>query len=254
MLAIIGAINGIAPVTAPVIGGLVSEAVGWKGIFWILFGIGVVILAMCLIFRESLAVEVRYKGTVASLIRKFPEIFRIKYYVIYTVMYLFACGVLFSYISSASFIVQNYFGYSELQFALIFGVNALGIGIGSGLSLKFRQMKNASLFGASGIVASVLLQVLSYIFVPSFWPYEIFTFTMLVGVGFIFTSATTLAMDEGRKAIGTASAVFGAVGFLSGSIVSPLVGLGNIMFTTLILLGICGIVTFIFAYISYSRK
>ena len=77
---------------------------------------------------------------------------------------------------------------------------------------------------------------------------------MLVGVGFIFTSATTLAMDEGRKAIGTASAVFGAVGFLSGSIVSPLVGLGNIMSTTLILLGICGIVAFIFAYISYSRK
>ena len=43
-LAIIGAINGIAPVTAPVIGGLVSESVGWKGIFWILFGIGAVIL------------------------------------------------------------------------------------------------------------------------------------------------------------------------------------------------------------------
>ncbi len=141
MLAIIGAINGIAPVTAPVIGGLVSEAVGWKGIFWILFGIGVVILAMCMVFRESLSADVRYKGTVASLIRKFPEIFRLKYYVIYTVMYMFACGVLFSYISSASFIVQNYFGYSELQFALIFGVNALGIGIGSGLSLKFRQMK-----------------------------------------------------------------------------------------------------------------
>lgn len=254
MLAIIGAINGIAPVTAPVIGGLVSEAVGWKGIFWILFGIGVVILAMCMVFRESLSADVRYKGTVASLIRKFPEIFRLKYYVIYTVMYMFACGVLFSYISSASFIVQNYFGYSELQFALIFGVNALGIGIGSGLSLKFRQMKNASLFGAAGILVSVLSQVLSYIFIPSFWPYEIFTFTMLVGVGFIFTSATTLAMDEGRKAIGTASAVFGAVGFLSGSIVSTLVGLGNIMSTTLILLGICGIVAFIFAYISYSRK
>ncbi len=50
-LAIIGAVNGIAPVTAPVIGGLVSGAVGWKGIFWILFGLGAVILLMCLIFR-----------------------------------------------------------------------------------------------------------------------------------------------------------------------------------------------------------
>lgn len=254
MLAIIGAVNGIAPVTAPVVGGLVSEAVGWTGIFWILCGIGVAILAMCLIFRESLAPEVRYKGSVASLVGKFPEIFRLRYYVVYTGLYMFACGVLFSYISSASFIVQNHFGFSELQFALIFGVNALGIGIGSGLSLKFRQMKNAALFGASGIVISVALQMLAYVFMPSFWPYEVFTFCMLTSVGFIFTSATTLAMDEGRKAIGTASAVFGAVGFLAGSIVSPLVGLGNIMMTTLLLLGICSVVALVFAGITYARK
>ncbi|MCM1076621.1 MAG: multidrug effflux MFS transporter [Bacteroides sp.] len=254
MLAIIGAVNGIAPVTAPVVGGLVSEAVGWKGIFWILFGIGVAILAMCLIFRESLTKDGRYKGSVVSLLRNFPEILRLKYYVIYTVMYMFACGVLFSYISSASFIVQGHFGYSELQFALIFGVNALGIGIGSGLSLKFKKMRNAALFGALGIIISVMLQILSNIFMPSFWPYEIFTFTMLVSLGFIFTSATTLAMDEGRKSIGTASAIFGAGGFLSGSIVSPLVGIGDIMTTTLILLGICATISLIFALITYSRK
>ncbi|MCM1291964.1 MAG: multidrug effflux MFS transporter [Bacteroides sp.] len=254
MLAIIGAVNGIAPVTAPVVGGLVSEAVGWKGIFWILFGIGIIILAMCIIFRESIADDAKYRGSVVSLIKKFPEIFRLKFYVVYTVMYMFACGVLFSYISSASFIVQDHFGYSELQFALIFGVNALGIGIGSGLSLKFRQMKNAALFGASGILLSVVLQIAAYLLMPSFWTYEIFTFTMLVSLGFIFTSATTLAMDEGRSAIGTASALFGAAGFLSGSIVSPLVGLGNIITTTLLLLAICGGIAMIFALITFRRK
>ncbi|MCM1163607.1 MAG: multidrug effflux MFS transporter [Muribaculaceae bacterium] len=253
MLAIIGAVNGIAPVTAPVVGGLVSEAVGWKGIFWILFGISVVILAMCIIFRESLEDDVKYKGTVESLIRKFPDLLKLKFYVVYTVMYMFACGVLFSYISSASFIVQQHFGFSELQFALIFGVNALGIGIGSGLSLKFRKMKNAALFGASGIVTSVIMQWLSYMLLPTFWPYEIFTFTMLVCLGFIFTSATTLAMDEGREAIGTASAVFGAAGFLSGSIVSPIVGIGNIMTTTLLLLVICGFASLLFAFVTYRR-
>ncbi len=252
-LAIIGAVNGIAPVTAPVIGGLVSEAVGWKGIFWILFGIGAVILAMCLIFRESHTRDRRYTGSVASLLSRFPDIFRLRYYVIYTLLYAFTCGVLFSYISSASFIVQNHFGFSELQFALVFGVNALGIGIGSGLSLKFRRMKNAALFGASGIVVSTLLQFLSYLFMPSFLPYEIFTFSMLVSIGFILTSATTMAMDEGRSMVGTASAIFGASGFLFGGIVSPLVGLGNIMSTTLILLGICSTCGLIFATIAFRR-
>ena len=252
-LAIIGAVNGIAPVTAPVIGGLVSGAVGWKGIFWILFGLGAVILLMCLIFRESHLKERRYTGSIAGLLSKFPEIFRLRYYVIYTLMYAFTCGVLFSSISSASFIVQDHFGFSELGFAIVFGVNALGIGLGSGMSLRFRKMKNAAFFGASGIVASTVMQLIMYLCFPTFWPYEVFTFLMLVSIGFILTSATTMAMDEGRAMVGTASAIFGASGFLFGGIVSPLVGIGNIMTTTLLLLGICSVSALLFAYLSFRR-
>ncbi len=253
MLAIIGAVNGIAPVTAPVIGGLVAGAIGWQGIFWVLFGIGAVILAMCIIFRESHKKELRYKGSVASLLKGFPEIFKLRYFVVYVLLYAFTCGVLFSYISSASFIIQNHFGFSELMFAVIFGVNALGIGIGSGLSLKFRRMPDAALFGACGIALSTLLQAAVYVFLPGFWPYEVLTFLMLVSIGFILTSATTMAMDEGRQMIGTASAIFGASGFLFGGIVSPLVGIGNIMTTTLILLGLCGFSALAFAYVSHRR-
>lgn len=40
MLAIIGAINGIAPVVAPIIGGVFTEAIGWQGIFIILLVLG----------------------------------------------------------------------------------------------------------------------------------------------------------------------------------------------------------------------
>lgn len=253
-LAIIGAINGIAPVVAPVIGGLVSESVGWRGIFWILFGIGVVILMMCVGFRESHAEEKRYRGSVVGLIKKFSDIFHLRYYVIYVLMYACSFGVLFSYISSASFIVQDYFGYSELQFAIVFGVNAVGTAIGSGLSLRFRKMKNAALFGAMGILTGVVMQVVSYVFMPSFWTYEAFTFVVLMSMGFILTSSATLAMDEGRRMIGTASAVFGASGFLMGGIVSPLVGLGDIMTTTLLLLGISAAGTLFFATLTYHRK
>ena len=252
-LAIIGAVNGIAPVTAPVIGGLVSAAVGWQGIFWILFGIGAGILVMCLIFRESHSKEKRYTGSIMSLMSKFPEIFRLRYFVVYTLLYAFNCGVLFSYVSSASFIIQNHFGFSELQFAIIFGVNALGIGLGSGMSLKFRKMSNAALFGAAGITVSALVQILVSVLLPSFWPYEVFTFLMLVSVGFILTSATTMAMDEGRSMVGTASAIFGASGFLFGGIVSPLVGLGDILSTTLILVTVCGLMALLFAVISFRR-
>ncbi len=253
-LAIIGAVNGIAPVTAPVIGGMVSAAVGWQGIFWILFGLGVIILTMCMIFKESHSIEKRYKGSVAKLLAGLADIFKLKYFVIFTLLYAFTCGVLFSYISSASFIIQEHFGYSELQFAIVFGVNALGIGFGSGLSLRFRRMHSAALFGSLGIVTAVILQLLAHLLAPSsFWLYEIPTFMMLVSIGFVLPSSTTLAMDEGRRMVGSASAIFGATGFLFGGIVSPLVGMGNIVTTTLILLGFCGCAATVFAYISFKR-
>ena len=54
MLAVIGAINGVAPVVAPIIGGVFTEAIGWQGIFGILLVLGMVLLVGCYRFRESL--------------------------------------------------------------------------------------------------------------------------------------------------------------------------------------------------------
>lgn len=253
-LAIIGAVNGIAPVTAPVIGGLVAGAVGWKGIFWILFAIGVVLLIMCLVFRESLQAEHRHKGSVLGLMSAFPELIKLRYFRIYVLMFAFANGVLFAYISAASFIIQDYFGFSELVFAVIFGVNALGIGIGSALSLRFRKMSDAALFGAVGISAISLLQLLGYVMFDMFAVFEVLMFAILVFVGFIFTAATTLAMEEGREYVGSASAIFGAMGFLFGGIVSPLVGIGDIMSTTLLIIAVCSLCSLAFAVVAYRRR
>lgn len=254
ILAIIGAVNGIAPVTAPVIGGLVAESVGWQGIFWILFAIGVVLLAMCVAFSESLPESARHKGSVLSLMTAFPKLLKLRYFRVYVLMFAFANGVLFSYISSASFIIQDYFGFSELAFALIFGVNAFGIGIGSALSLKFRAMKRAAIFGTVVISALSVLEIAGHYLLDSFWVFETLMFLLLIGVGYIFTAATTLAMDEGRAFIGAASAIFGATGFLFGGIVSPLVGIGNIMTTTLFIIAVCSFVALAFAIAAYRRK
>lgn len=252
-LAIIGAVNGIAPVTAPVIGGLVAESVGWQGIFWILFAIGAVLLLMCLPFEESLPRERRHRGSVFSLLSSFPCLLRLKYFRVYVLMFAFANGVLFSYISSASFIIQNYFGFSELMFSVIFGINALGIGLGSALALRFRRMTDAALFGAAGLSVVAVMQLGAYMLVDRFMPFEVLTFVMLVFTGFIFTAATTLAMDEGRAFVGAASAIFGATGFLFGGIVSPLVGLGDIMPTTLSIIAVCALSSLGFAVVTRRR-
>lgn len=55
-------------------------------------------------------------------------------------------------------------------------------------------------------------------------------------------TTTTLALDAERQKAGTASAILGAVGFLIGGIVSPLVGLGNILHATAIVMVACSFI------------
>ena len=55
-LAIIGAINGVAPVVAtvaaPIIGGGLTEGIDRKGIFWVLLALGIILLLGCRLIRQ----------------------------------------------------------------------------------------------------------------------------------------------------------------------------------------------------------
>ncbi len=239
VLAIVGAINGIAPVVAPVTGGLVAESLGWQGIFWILFAIGVVLLVMCIPFRESLPEGSRVNGSVWKAAHGFIDILKLPAFRRYVAIYGLSYGVLFAYISSASFIVQTHFGYSEFQFSMTFGVNATTIAIGSALALKFKDMENAALFSTLGMAVFAILLFATQFLIDNFFVYESLTLIMLFFVGFIFPSITALGMETGRRATGAASAVLGAIGFACGGLVSPLVGLGDLLQSTNIILVVC---------------
>ncbi|MDE6156431.1 MAG: multidrug effflux MFS transporter [Eubacterium sp.] len=241
-LAIIGAINGIAPVTAPVIGGLFSEAIGWKGIFCVLLAIGVLLYVVSIPFRESHTSEKHYAGSLTSLFIQAGILFKNSVYVRYVLIFGMANAALFGYISSASFIIQHDFGLSELMFGILFGINSMAIGSGSILSLKFKQITNAIHVGCAGMFGCSVLQLCNYNLGFGFWGYEILVFIMLFSVGMVFTSSTTLAMTEGKSKIGWASAIVGAAGFLFGGIVTPLVGLGTIRISTYMVMTACSFI------------
>ena len=252
-LAIIGAINGIAPVTAPVIGGLFSEAIGWKGIFGILLAIGVLLYVVSIPFRESHTSEKHYAGSLTSLFIQVGILFKNSVYVRYVLIFGMANAALFGYISSASFIIQNDFGLSELMFGILFGINSMAIGSGSILSLKFKQITNAIHIGCAGMFGCSVLQLCNYNLGFGFWGYEILVFIMLFSVGMVFTSSTTLAMTEGKSKIGWASSIVGAAGFLFGGIVTPLVGLGTIQISTYLVMSVCSLIAILLSYMVYKN-
>ena len=241
MLAVIGAINGIAPVTAPVIGGLLTEHVGWQGIFGVLLALGLVLLAGCFRFRESLPLSRRSSKGLLHTFGSFKTIVRNRRYLFYVLQLGFAQGVLFGYIASSPFIIQQHYGFSPFMFSICFGINAVAIGIAAALSVKFRSQERGTRVGCVGMCVLAVSQLVAlYMNVP-FWVYEMLMIALLFVMGLTFTTSTSLAMGCERDNAGGASALLGAICFAFGGIVSPLVGVGNILVSTGVVFVVCAV-------------
>lgn len=233
-MAVIGAINGFAPACAPVLGGFVSDRFGWQGVFVFLAVFAAILLCSSRRLKETLPPARRFSGKIQDVFRNYLNLVRNKAFMTHTMLKGSALGILFAYISSAPFIMQTHFGYSQIHFGLIIGFNALFIAAGSMSALRFRVLKQGAFVGAVILMAAVTAESLVLWFTDSFWAYELLLLPMMFALGMIFTVSNTLAMNEGKADAGGASAIIGIAGYIFGAIVSPLVGLGDIMHSTAI--------------------
>lgn len=253
-LAIVGAINGIAPIAAPVIGGMMLKIIGWQGIFVSLLIIGLALLLLGLNFNESLSTARRSKEKISRSLVLFKTVLQNKKYLFYTLQLSFSLAILFAYIASSPFIIQNHYGFSPFAFSLFFAANAIAIGVGAAFAVKFKSQQTSLFVSVCGICFCCIALFLAMQSNASIVVFEGLMFTLCFALGMTFTVATSIAMDAARANAGTASAILGAGGFLFGSIVSPLVGLGNIMFSTGLVLIICAAAAAVFALLGHKES
>lgn len=233
LMAIVGAINGVAPASAPVIGGFTADAFGWKGIFVVLALFALLILGLSPWVKESLAPDRRSKGGMRQILLGYKGLLTNRSFMVHVWLKGTALGVLFAYISSSPFIMEGgRYGLSQTSYGCFIGVNAVFMAIGSMMALRFRVLKRAAVVGAWILAAGVAAQTFCLLTLDSFWAYEICNVVMLFPLGMIFAAANTLAMNEGRHNAGEASSVLGIAGYIVGAIVSPLVGMGDILHST----------------------
>lgn len=235
LMAIVGAINGIAPALGPVAGGLMADSVGWKGIFIVLLAIGIGMTFWTTRYTETLPPARRLQAkSLSDYAKAYKSLFLNGRFMIYVTIKAVAIGLLYAYISSAPFIIQSHYGFSATEFGLIFGGNALAMGLGSYIAPKFKVMKQAMVAGCVGMFVFAVIEACVIWADCHFLIYEIFAVPMLLFSGMIFSSANTLSMEVGRNEAGTASAILSVVKYVFAAIVSPLVGLGDMLHSTAI--------------------
>lgn len=235
----LSSVQGLAPICAPVLGGILLEVTDWKGIFRVLLGIGVFLIIALSFFRESLDVSKRTQGNVFSTFKHYRPVLCNKQFMRFVLVQAFAMGVMFTYIAASPFIFQNHFGLSPIHYSLCFGVNALGIMLGSLLVSQFKDAGKALRTGTRGFGLISFLVALAFMFSSSVLIVEAILFFFLIFLGLILPSSTTLALDLERQNSGNASALLGFLMFLFGGVLSPMTGLGNMLYSTSIIIVVC---------------
>ena len=86
------------------------------------------------------------------------------------------------------------------------------------------------------------LYTIAVLIIQPYWLFvEIGFFSMLLLMGITFPAISTLAMESERQYAGSASALLGFAPFFLGGVVSPLVGIGNIFYSTSFVILICAL-------------
>lgn len=254
-MGVMRAIQGIAPITAPMLGALIADAAGWRGIFWILFGTGVVLAFITLfVFVETLprsrinSVERSSNGTQRESIRESSaKLIADPVFCGIVFQQLLASGILFGHISSSPFIFRGHFDLSPELYGLTFGLLALGITAGAVISSRIDPLKALGV-GAVGMLVCAVFVAVCFITNLSLWAVLPFYFLLMAFLGLTLPAAMTAALTLHRQRAGFAAAVIGSVGFVGGGLVAPLTAIGEVTRTASIIFVVCGVLLVLISF------
>lgn len=220
-------VGGVAPVLAPLAGSLLADPVGWRGMLWAVTGLCVVMLVAVLAGvpetrpRGSAAAGTPYAEGVRRLLRH-------RGYWAHTAVIACSFAMMMAYISSSPFLYQRVLGLSEVEYGVVFGVNAAGlIATGAVVSRLVDRIDPPRIISAALVLqvsATLALLLLVVLGAPA-WTYAVAIFFAVLSNGGIIGTSAALAMSHARDVAGTGSAIMGFSQFAFGALVSPLVGL-----------------------------
>lgn len=246
-------INGLAPIVAPVLGGFIMRYTDWEGIFIILLAVGIILFAVSVRFRESLPPERRIPGSIWRSFGKFVPIIRNGSFMHYVWIQTFSMGVFFTYIASSPFLIQEHFRLDAFAYSLCFAINASGMIVGSRITPRFSDVFSALGTGVYGLCIASGLFVAVLFAGGLFYVMETLLFIMMVFLGMILPTSTSLALTLERKNAGGASAVIGFFLFIFGAIVSPMTGFGPMILSISVMTLLCCLLAFVFLRIAARR-
>lgn len=239
ILALVQGMSVIAPMLAPILGGVILQFATWRETFWALMLIGILNLFAGILFQETLANEERYQGTIAGAMARLLVVGRNLGFTSILIIFSLFMAPYMAYIGVSSYVYIRYFHLSEQVYSYFFAANSLFAILGPVIYLKLIYQITPKKFSQicfvialiSGIILITAGSYSPWLFLLAFLP-----FTLVEGA--FRPLSTGLLLEQQEADTGSASSlinsvntVFGSLGMLLGSLDwnNLVVGLGIIV-------------------------
>jgi DHA1 family bicyclomycin/chloramphenicol resistance-like MFS transporter len=215
------------PMLAPSLGAVVFGWWGWRAIFGMLAGAGVLLVSMlALLFAESLPPERRISLAPAAVARNYWTVITNRVVLGYALVGTFVFGAMMAYVTLSPYVFINRLGMDRTRYGLVFVGTSCGLMAGSSLAgwlghrfqVADRPLLTAGLLLALAATAGLLLATWSGCFTAAVAIPLLMLATLAVGLTSPTVAHGVLA-PMGALA-GTATAAMGGLRMVGGAISS----------------------------------
>lgn len=232
-LSLIGSVMALAPVLAPVAGGVLQTGFGWHSIFFTLVAAGLIGSAVVWqLLPETLRQRAADPVSPSSMFKSYRVVARNPAYLAYLGLATASYAGLFAWISGASFVLQNLYGLSPFAFGIAFALGSVGYMIGA--TIAARLVMRLGIDGMLGVGAATLAAgglgmvaavALGFVSAASLvLPVAVY----LAGLGMVLPQAIAGALTPFPERAGAASSLLGfiqqSIAALCGALVGWLLG------------------------------
>jgi DHA1 family bicyclomycin/chloramphenicol resistance-like MFS transporter len=218
----------MAPMVAPLIGGILQELFGWTAIFWFMGLLGIACLAVTWLLVPETNLRPTPHLSFISVFRDFRKLLGNVDFILFAASCGLTSGVFFAFLGGAPYISERLLGLSPSIYGLWFGALPIGYACGNYLSARLTERFGVARMILAGSALSVFAVALPPFLFLAGWvgAGEIFLPMMLSGManGIALPSAIAGAVSARPEIAGAASGLSGAAQIGTGALLSAAVG------------------------------
>jgi len=228
--AVVTTVTAIAPVVAPVLGGVIVIWLGWRANFWVLTGFGsVAMLLVIFLLPETNRVPDPSATRFDRMLVNFGTMLRNRAYLGYLLTVMGTFGGLFAYLIGSSFVLVGEFGMSEMEYGLSFGAASIGFMAGAFLGSRIVRrvgIERMCLMGTAFTALAGVL-ILGLIWGGVVTPASVIVPTVIYffGMGISQPNIQAGAISPFPQMAGAAASLLGLAQYISAGLFSVIIGI-----------------------------